>query len=441
MRTFLFKALVVFIAALLCGCAAMQPHTKVPPDSSLIDQPVLAGGLNYQYARGRELQELYMDAVANQTLLTNRLATLLIPMSAGAVAVAIINPSAEATRDLLTATGAATATALGLGGFLVDRRRDAIYYNGVKAIYCLWYSIQPLAMDKEEYRRMLGDINVLERTLAVAAREGVATDLLEQGNNTYAIGQTLARDIAQSGAKFSNQLEMINLSVNAQIASNDRSISEINAAIAATQTNTTGIIKYLTPSGTTQGGKAKTPPPAEANLRQSIQEVNKWIKVYQNRVSKTDAELRACQCIPANAPSPSPAQQYVFITDGQSIAAIPGSGGAVGASPTVVSLQAPSPKVRANGSSALKDNSPGFQCLRNELGLKPQDATSPESVNFMRKVREFQEDRGYEVTGYLKKEQKKLLCPAQYGAPGNPTVQPPPPDNPTVQPNPPNPRE
>jgi hypothetical protein len=201
------KFVVMAVAALLCGCTVVQPHIEIPADDASGAQPMLAGGLSQQVARARVLQKLYMDAVSDQTLLTNGLAFMVIPASAAAIAVGITNPGATTTRNLLTAVGAGAATALGLGSFLIDRRRDVVYYNGAKAIYCLSVAIAPLKIELTEYEEMLHDVEELRFSLAEAAAAGVPAATIEQGNNVYAAGRRLVRETARAGAIFSNELD------------------------------------------------------------------------------------------------------------------------------------------------------------------------------------------------------------------------------------------
>ena len=335
-------------------------------------------------------------------------------------------------RNVLTATGAGAAATLGLGGFLVDRRRDAIYYNGAKAIYCLSISIAPIAIETGEYEQMLNDVDELRLALAIAAAAGLPPGMMDEGNSVYITGRRLVREIAQAGTTFSNELEKINLSVNTQIASNDRSISEITAAITAVQTNSISIISGITPSGRTQGGKPDKSgvAAAEADLRRSIQLVNEWAKVYQSVVSATDTRLRASQCIPSNAPNPSPSQPIVIVTNGQSVTTNPGTADAGGVSSTVINVQ-PSPPARVVVGSDVARNpkeTPEFKCLREALGLKAQQASSEVDRKFVEQVKAFQKGRGIkDPTGFLSLTEKTALCPTLSGMPTNTTVQPPPP--------------
>jgi hypothetical protein len=85
---------------------------------------------------------------------------LAIPLAASALAVGI-SSNTTASRNFLIGASAGGATALGVGSFLIDRRRDLIYYNGAKNIYCLHVAIAPLAILQSEFEQMRDDVERL----------------------------------------------------------------------------------------------------------------------------------------------------------------------------------------------------------------------------------------------------------------------------------------
>lgn len=229
-------AIIAVVSFMTSACSVMQPHVDVPAAPADYKLPIVfAGGLDPQLVRGQLLQQRYMDAVANQTLLTNSLASAAIPVSAAALAVGIINPGTTFTRNFLTGSGVGVAAALGLGSFLVDPRRDAIYYQGARDIYCLTWAISPLALEEVKFQVMQQEVELLRQNLVEAAAAGVQASLIDHGNDVYADGRGLVRDVARAGPIFSNKLHEINIAVNAQIASQERNIADISAAISAVQ--------------------------------------------------------------------------------------------------------------------------------------------------------------------------------------------------------------
>jgi hypothetical protein len=409
---------------------------------------VFAGGLDPQIGRAELLQQRYMDAVSDQSLLTNSLAITAIPLAAAALAVGITNPGTMSTRNFLTGAGVGVATALGVGSFLVDRRRDAIYYQGAKEIYCLTLAISPLAIEESEFEKLRQAVEQLQSNLADAAAADVEGTLIDQGNSVFAAGRRLVRDTARAGIIFSNELDKINIAVNAQIAAEEHNIGDIATAISVIQ-KTPLNVPAGAPAGRTEGGRAGTKGGAEARLRRSIELVTTWLVLYNATVTATAANLQAAQCLPATAASPLQAQPIVIVTNGQKVTVTPaGQDSGFGSGITVQTPQPPPPPIRrkaplpsaSSGPLAVItfDDEPG---LRSAFALAPTETAFPNSKNFQNKVRAFQVCRGDPQTGRLSPTQKsdalagadvclpKNKIPAgQPSAPaGSPPVQPAPP--------------
>jgi hypothetical protein len=410
------KAAIIAVATFMTSaCSVIQPHVNVPVDTS--NPPVLfAGDLNAQIIRAKLTQQLYMDAVSDQSLLTNSLAITAIPLSAAALAVGITNPGTTSTRNFLTGAGLGVATALGVGSFLVDRRRDAIYYQGAREIYCLALAISPLAIEESEFERMRRDVEDLRLNLADAAAAGVQATLVDQGNKVFAAGRELVRNIAQAGPIFSNELDKINIAVNAQIASEEHNIGDIAAAISVIQ-KTPLSVPSGAPAAKTQGGRALSATSAEARLRRSIELVTSWQAVYQGTVTATTAKLQASQCIPSTAASLLQAQPIVVVANGQSVTITSaGQDNTTTGSASVITVQtpqAPPPKIRQPVTST-EPPPDEMSKLRHVFGLTSTEATFLTSRRFQDKVKSFQNclnDKLTDklpVTGSLTVEQKGL---------------------------------
>jgi hypothetical protein len=68
-------AILAVVTFTTSACSVMQPHVDVPATPTDYNFPVVfAGGLDPQIARAKLLQQRYMDAVSDQSLLTNSLA-------------------------------------------------------------------------------------------------------------------------------------------------------------------------------------------------------------------------------------------------------------------------------------------------------------------------------------------------------------------------------
>lgn len=429
----------------------MQPHVDMPTAPPDYNFPVIfAGGLDPQIARATLLQQRYMDAVSDQSLLTNSLAVIALPLAGAGFAVGITNPGTTWTRNFLTAAGVGVATALGVGSFLVDRRRDAIYYQGAKEIYCLRLAISPLAIEESEFEKLQQAVEQLQVNLAEAAAAGVQGTLIDQGNNVFAAGRKLVRDIARAGLIFSNELDKINIAVNAQIASEEHNIGDIAAAISVIQ-KTPLNVPAGAPAARTEGGRALSAAGAEARLRRSIELVTTWLVLYNNTVTATASNLQAAQCLPTTAASPLQAQPIVIVTNGQKVTVLPAGQDNAGGSAPVISVQTPQPppppiRRKAPLPSASTgpfavitlDDDPG---LRTAFALAPTETADPSSTNFQSKVRAFQGCRGEPQTGRLSPSQKSdALAGADVCLPKNekPVGQPPAPGGgPPVQPPPP----
>lgn len=437
-------SLIVGIAALLPGCAVVQPHIEMPPVAADAARP-LAGGLGEQLAIAQTWQSRYLDAVADQTLLTNSLAMAAIPASAAALAVGIVNPAATTTREVLVATGAGTAAALGLGAFLIDRRRDAVYYNGAMGIYCLTVAVAPVAIESTEYQQMVRDVDELRSSLADAAAAGVSADVIDRGNEVYAAGRTLIRAVGNSGASFANELRKINIVVNSQIGTTDRSINDITAAITAIRTNTTSIMGSIGPGVTTQGGRAPASSAAAARLRRSVELVSSWVKVYQGAVAATEAKLRALQCVSPAGAVAGPAQPIVIVTGGQTVSTSSiGADGVAGTVPVITVQPPPPPLRRSSASPSGRTGQPpvsdgDLPKLRAAFGLSENNAPSINAPAFRAAVRSLQKCLGMRQDGALTPDLRSLAlantdrCLTEVRAgeqPSNPTPQPPPPGTP-----------
>src|SRR5580704_14939159 len=99
-------AILAVVTFMTSACSVMQPHVDVPPAPADYNLPVVfAGGLDPQIARAWLLQQRYMDAVSDESLLTNSLAITAIPAAAAALAVGITNPGTTSTRNVLTGVG------------------------------------------------------------------------------------------------------------------------------------------------------------------------------------------------------------------------------------------------------------------------------------------------------------------------------------------------
>ena len=408
------------VAIMTSACTVMQPHVNVPADY-YASPVVFAGDLNPQLARAKVLQQLYMDQVADETLLTNSLAVTAIPLAAAAVAVGITNPGATATRNFLTGTGLGVAAALGVGSFLVDRRRDAIYYGGAKNIYCLALAISPLAIEAGEFEKMWQDVEQLRLNLAAAAAAGVQSQLIAQGNDVYAAGRKLVRETARAGLTFSNELDNINIAVNAQIAREDRTIGDIAAAINVIQNP----INIVAPPaiGRTQGGRREPLglSDLEMRLRRSIELVTAWVAAYQSTVAATADKLQASQCLPATAAGSPPVQPIVIVGNGQGVTiGSPGPGGAGSVITVPPPVQPPPPNIpRPHAPAPIPSTEPPadisndeMKQLRTVFGLTPTNATLPNSPAFKNKVTEFQRCKGEPATGRLTDKQKQTALSA-----------------------------
>jgi hypothetical protein len=439
-------AVIAFTIFVTSACSVMQPHVNVPVDTSppLV---VFASGLNFQLVRGKLLQQSYMDAVADKTLLTNSLASAAIPVSAAALAVGIINPGTTFTRDFLTGAGVGVAAALGLGSFLVDPRRDPIYYQGAKEIYCLALAISPLAVGDNEFDKMRDDVSGLRSNLANAAAVGVDAALIDQGNNIFAAGGNLVRDIARAGLIFSNELDKINIAVNAQIASQERNIADIGTAISTIQ-KTPLNAPAGAPTARTQGARALSATGAEARLRRSIEAVTAWLVLYNTTVTTAAANLQAAQCLPATAASPLQAQPIVIVTNGQRVTVIPAGQDNAGGPASVIAVptapptpppprithKAPPPSASAEPPAVITvEDQP---VLHTNFALAPTETAFPNSKNFQSKVATFQRCKGDTATGRLNDTEKtvalagKDVClpinqPTGPAPGGGPTGQPP----------------
>lgn len=413
---------IVAAAVAISGCAVLQPHVNAPPEA--YPSPVVfAGGLNPQLVRAKLLQQRYLDQVSDAALLTNSLAFAAIPLSAAAVAVGIINPGTVATRNFLTGAGLGVAAALGVGSFLVDRRRDAIYYGGAKNIYCLAVAISPLAVEAGEFEKMRQDVEELRLNLAAAAAAGVSQPLIDQANTAFAAGRKLVRDTAQAGPIFANELDKINIAVNAQIASEDRTIGDIAGAITAIQKNPV-IIAPPAAVARTQGGRAQISGLAgvEAELRRSVELVSSWLAVYQSTATATGEKLQASQCLPATAAGAAPpAQPVVVVVNGQGVSVVsPGPGNIAGPAPPVINLQPPPPRIaRPHAPAPVLSREPladisndEMKELRAVFGLSPTNATLPNSPAFKKQVAQFQQCKGEPATGRLTDKQKTAALSA-----------------------------
>src|SRR5580704_6639228 len=421
-------AILAVVTFMTSACSVMQPHVDVPPAPADYNLPVVfAGGLDPQIARAWLLQQRYMDAVSDESLLTNSLAITAIPAAAAALAVGITNPGTTSTRNVLTGVGVGVATLLGVGSFLVDRRRDAIYYQGAKEIYCLTLAISPLAIEESEFQKMWQDVEQLRLNLAEAAAAGVQATLIDQGNDVFASARNLVRDTAQAGIIFSNELQKINIAVNAQIASEEHNIGDIATAISVIQ-KTPLNAPGGAPTGTTQGGRAGTrlsTVGAEARLRSSIEAVTAWLAAYNKRVTVTAGKLQAAQCLPTTAASPLQAQPIVIVTNGQKVTVTPAGQDSTGGSGSVITLQTPPSPPRIRPRVPSTEPSPSeMRTLRQFFKLQSTEATFSTSPAFREKVKEFQRCRGEQESGVLTAAQKKdaldgLVCmPLPGSAPG-----------------------
>lgn len=437
------------LAVTISACAVVQPHVDVPPSAN-VAPPVFAGDLYPQLVRGKLLQQRYMDQVSNETLLTNSLAITAIPLSAAALAVGITNPGTTATRNFLTGAGLGVAAALGLGSFLVDRRRDAIYYGGAKSIYCLAVAITPLAIEAAEFAKMRQDVEQLRLDLAAAAAAGVPQSLIDQGNTNFAAGRRLVRETAQAGSAFANELDKINIAVNAQIASEDRTIADIGGSITAIQKNLPEVAGPPVSIARTQGGRREAAGRAsiEVRLRRSVELVTGWIAVYRSTAAATTEKLQAAQCLPATAAGPPPVQPIIVVTNGQGVTIEPPGAGVT--APSVITVQPPPPRIaRPHAPPPIPSAEPPadissdeMKQLRAVFGLTSTNATLPNSPLFKNKVSQFQRCKGDPATGRLTDKEKAAAlsandaCIPQPGG-GSPGGAPVPADNLPRQPPPP----
>jgi hypothetical protein len=257
----------------------------------------------------------------------------------------------------------------------------------------------------------------------------------------FAAGGKLVRDIARAGFISSNELDNINIAVNAKVTSEERSIGDIATAISAIQKIPLNVPAGA-PTGTTQGGRAGArlfTSGVEARLRRSIELVTTWVALYNNTVTATAANLVAAQCPSKTAGSPLQAQPIVIVTNGQNVTVTPGGQDNSSGSGSVFTVQippqppphpirrkAPLPSASTGPFAVITlDDEPG---LRTGFALAPTETAFPSSANFQRKVRVFQACRGEPTTGRLSPAQKSdALAGADICLPKNknPVGQPP----------------
>jgi hypothetical protein len=352
----------------------------------------------------------------------------LIPLSAAALAVGIVNPGTTFTRNFLVGAGAAAL--FGTGTLLIDRRRDAVYYAGAKSLYCLRLAIIPLEVTDADLAKIERDVEDLRLQLGNAAAAGVDSTLLDQASATFASGRALAGEIRDASARFSVEIDKININVNAEIAKTDSDVSQIANMVAGLQKFATSFVpKYPVEKapGTTESLRlAPQTSSAEANLRRSMSLVSAWVTAYQSAVAASSAKMRAENCTPS-PPAGSAAEAPTIIVAGNQPVTVTGPSG----TPTVITpIPSPSPRlppppriVLPRQSAPipvdpgdplvdLSDNSKNsvFRQVIKRFNLPFQRASSFKSPLFINTVKRFQHCINARETGALTTSQlQKVL--------------------------------
>lgn len=442
------SAIALVVGASLAGCSVMQPHIDMPPPVTVANEASPSERLAAEIERARELQKSYLNAVSAQTAAINNLAAIIIPLSASALAIGIIVPGVMFTRNYLVGAGAGAATLYGIGTITLDRKRDAVYYAGAKALYCQRIAGFPVEISDIDLRQMERDVEDLRLRLASAAAVGLDSSLINTGNAVFVSGRELLDNIRNAGSKFSADTDNINIVVNAEINKTEPDVSAILTTAGSLQKYASGLVggfpSVKPPPAVSQGGRRPPTASVEANLRRSIELVSMWVAVSQNAVARANATLQAVGCVRTSGANASPVQPIIFVTDGQSVTT---SQGIPGMSPTIITVQPtvqpPPPRLRGSSSAPISTGpNPEISAdempkLRAAFGLTARNAPYPNWPNFREKVRAFQQCRGDPVTGVLTPQQKTAAlsgtdaCLARPSQPTTPKVpanpQPPPP--------------
>jgi hypothetical protein len=266
-----YKTNVVFVplllALLLPGCAIVNPNVSLerpgseklkPQDSAAEKHYTLSQGI--QYAEGAI--EKYDNYISSNNWFSGTMGVLMIGVSAAALALGITDGGATA----IAALGVSGASLFGIGTFLSDSSRNAIYNEGKEKVICAIAAVQPLFLSPEQIEKFKNSLEAIKTEIANVqtdienvrvAKAGVndpvllalaqnridsAQETIKAAESAYEVGTKIDLQLSRAGNALITAVDGINAEVNKMLAGTVGSLEAANTIIGGLATTSTRLI-------------------------------------------------------------------------------------------------------------------------------------------------------------------------------------------------------